>query len=70
MTKAVENAKEDLLELHKSSHIRDIRREESVLISKIEDLMEIERNFWQQRNKNTWIPNADRNTQVFHMAVK
>lgn len=32
--------------------------------------METERKFWQQRNKNTWIPNVHRNTQIFHMVVK
>ncbi|RZC83531.1 hypothetical protein C5167_046318 [Papaver somniferum] len=70
ITTTVEDAKKDLLELQKSAHLRDIRIEEDNLKSKIEELMEVERKFWQQRNKSSWIPNVDRNTQVFHMAVK
>ncbi|XP_026456387.1 uncharacterized protein LOC113357247 [Papaver somniferum] len=68
--RAVEEAKKELLELQKLAHSRDIRNDEDNLKKKIKELMEVERKFWQQRNKSTWIPNADRNTQIFHMSVK
>lgn len=39
-------------------------------MDKVEHLSIIEYKYFQQRSKSDWVPNVDRNTRDFHMAVK